>query len=123
MRSATAFLSIFLMLLAAAPPGCGGDKPTEQRATTKPAGPTGATGATAPPAKTPGESSTVERRKRLIYDDAKALCSEFGVQRVVQVFRLRGGDARTVARRYAKENYSGQYEAIGYRGCLAGFLE
>ena len=113
---------IFFISITPALAGCGGDSQTEKRTATTPAGGTGATGATAPPAKAPGESSTVERRKQLIYDDAKALCSEFGVQRVVQVFRLRAGDAQTVARRYAKENYSGPYEEIGYRGCLAGFL-
>jgi hypothetical protein len=120
MRGLAMALFIFLMPAALALGSCGGDKTTDQRAKSQP---TAATGATAPPAKEPGESSIVERRKRLIYDDAKALCSAFGVQRVVSTFHLRSGDARTVARRYATENYSGQYEEIGYRGCLAGFLE
>jgi hypothetical protein len=116
-------LSIFLMPAVLLLGSCGDEKPDGKRTATRPSAATGATGATAPPAKKPGESSTVERRKQLIYDDAKALCSEFGVQRVVSTFHLRPGDARTVARRYAIENYSGQYEEIGYRGCLAGFLE
>ena len=118
----TALVSTVCIALALG--GCGGNTGKNEK------GPTGSTsgsgtsaeeGTTGPPAQESTGSDPRAAKRRVIYLDARTLCSAFGVRQVVRRFGLQAGSADAVARAYAKRNYTDPFRDAGYRGCLAGF--